>query len=327
MTQNQKHKFSGFKQIETLSSALLTLLKDSGYTRRLQIWSTILGRTQDTLKPYILSTNKNAIKTILHSLHKSALPQANFPQKAKIKPIFSNFKSLPKNFYQLSGSDQIVEIELENLQNIEYWGPISLGTPAQNFTVIFDTGSSNLWVPGSGCDGGVWVACTVHQQYERSNSTSYSQVKPSEIGDEKFEVNYMSGKVVGDFSRDTLTIGGRAVQNVTFGEANTMSSAFDDTRFDGIFGLGFPELAKSIPHPFVQMFDQGAIKDLSFSMKLGAFNDPKDLSRLVLGGIDPALMRGRAGFQYHDLISPTYWTILLDRINYERITVGSAAAP
>jgi cathepsin D len=171
------------------------------------------------------------------------------------------------------------------------------------------------------------LACRRHQQYERSDSTSYSQVKPWEIGDEKFEVNYMSGKVAGDFSRDTLTIGGRAVRNVTFGEANAMSSAFDVTMFDGIFGLGYPELAKPIPHPFVEMFKQGAIKDLSFSMKLGAFNDPKDLSRLVLGGIDPALMRGRREFQYHELISPTYWTILLDRINYQSITVGSAAAP
>jgi hypothetical protein len=174
---------------------------------------------------------------------------------------------------------------------------------------------------------GVWKACAVHQQYDRSDSTSYKKVEPEEIGGEKFEVNYMSGKVAGDFARDTLTIGGTAVQNVTFGEANTMSSAFDDTMFDGIFGLGFPELAKPIPHPFVQMFEQGLIKDLSFSMKLGDFNDPKDLSRLVLGGIDPALMRGRTRFQYHDLISPTYWTILLDRIKYERITVGSTAAP
>lgn len=220
-----------------------------------------------------------------------------------------------------------MEIQLENLQNIEYWGPIGLGTPVQNFTVIFDTGSSNLWVPGSGCDLALYKACGVHQQYERGGSTSYREVLGEEIGNKKFEVNYMSGKVIGDFSRDTLNVGGKAVQNVTFGEANTMSSAFDDTMFDGIFGLGFPELAKPIPHPFVQMFEQGAIKDLSFSMKLGAANDPKDLSRLVLGGIDPALMAGRPEFQYHELISPTYWTIFMDRINYDSITIGSAAAP
>jgi len=59
-------------------------------------------------------------------------------------------------------------VVVNNYQNAQYYGEISVGSPAQLFQVIFDTGSSNLWMASKGCDS----SCGTHASYDSSKSST-----------------------------------------------------------------------------------------------------------------------------------------------------------
>ena len=42
-------------------------------------------------------------------------------------------------------------ISLYNFKNTQYAGVVSIGNPDNQFKVIFDTGSANLWMDSSRC--------------------------------------------------------------------------------------------------------------------------------------------------------------------------------
>uniref|UniRef100_A0ACD5VQ88 Uncharacterized protein n=1 Tax=Avena sativa TaxID=4498 RepID=A0ACD5VQ88_AVESA len=69
--------------------------------------------------------------------------------------------------------DQGTVIELKNYMNAQYVEQIGVGNPPQNFTVVFDTGSSNLWVPSADCYFS--LACYFHPKYVSGRSSTYKE--------------------------------------------------------------------------------------------------------------------------------------------------------
>ncbi len=181
---------------------------------------------------------------------------------------------------------------------------IALGSPPQEFKVVLDTGSSNLWVPSSSCGS---IACYLHSKYDSSASSSYVK-NGSEFG-----IRYGSGEVAGFISRDTLRIGDLKIKDQLFGEATSEPGlAFAFGRFDGILGLGYDSIAVNhIPPPFYNMIDQGLLDEEVFAFYLGSTEEE---SMATFGGIDKSHYTGK--MVKIPLRRKAYWEVNLDSISF-----------
>uniref|UniRef100_A0A8C9PUL8 Napsin A aspartic peptidase n=1 Tax=Spermophilus dauricus TaxID=99837 RepID=A0A8C9PUL8_SPEDA len=190
---------------------------------------------------------------------------------------------------------------------VQYFGKIGLGTPPQNFSVVFDTGSSNLWVPSKRCHF-LSLPCWFHHRFDPKASSSF---RPNGT---KFAIQYGTGRLSGILSEDKLTV--RAP--VTFAEALWEPSlVFTFAHFDGILGLGFPSLAVGgVQPPLDALVEQGLLDKPVFSFYLNRDSEGADGGELVLGGSDPTHYIPPLTFV--PVTVPAFW-----QIHMEGVKVGT----
>lgn len=212
-----------------------------------------------------------------------------------IKVVFHKVQTNEK-LHKANGVEQ-----LNNGQNNYYYGNITIGTPPQHFRVLFDSGSSSLWVPSRDC-----VNCgDHHNMYDSSKSTSYVE------NGEEFSIGYGSGSLTGYLATDTLTVAGLTIQNQTFAAANQTSSFFKTLESDGLMGLGFVNIAiDNVLPPLYNMISQGLLARPVFSVWLDRNLSSSVGGQLMFGGIDPTKYTGE--FAYMPVIDQGFWQIRMD---------------
>ncbi|CAF2125370.1 unnamed protein product [Brassica napus] len=203
-----------------------------------------------------------------------------------------------KGFFHLNDGNSDA-VPLKNYLDAQYYGDITIGTPPQKFTAIFDTGSSNLWMPSSKCY--LSVACYFHSKYTASESSTYKKNgKPASI-------RYGTGAISGYFSNDDIKIGDLVIKDQEFIEAtNEPGITFLVAKFDGILGLGFKEIAVGNSTPvWYNMVEKGLVKEQIFSFWLNRNPQDQEGGEIVFGGVDPKHFKGE--HTYVPVTRKGYW--------------------
>ncbi|KAI0930282.1 hypothetical protein AcW1_009018 [Taiwanofungus camphoratus] len=169
--------------------------------------------------------------------------------------------------------------------DLQWYGNISVGTPPQTISVVFDTGSSTLEFASTQCG----EPCANQVQFNPSKSSTYEDggetstiqfatgvgVNPV-TSDDEYEMTLRSG-------RDSVTVGGLTAKKVDLYTIINQTAAFAIDPFSGIQGM-----SSQAEGFFAGLIEQGL--PALFGMSLTA----RDVgsAELTIGGYDKSKFQG-----------------------------------
>ncbi|GAA6002934.1 hypothetical protein JCM10207_001904 [Rhodosporidiobolus poonsookiae] len=199
-----------------------------------------------------------------------------------------------------------------------YFGGIGIGTPAQSFDVIFDTGSADLWVPSSS-------SSSSHTKFNADASST------SESSTASWDITYGTGSSEGHLARDTVTAGSYSATQQIFAVADSVADVVDSLPSDGIMGMAFSTIASSgAPTFFENLITQGSVSQQVFSYYMTRASDSTTKTKgtiaggeLCIGCIDSSKYTG--SLNYVPVSSQSYWSIPSDGINIDGTVVSGTS--
>ncbi|TMW54967.1 hypothetical protein Poli38472_014738 [Pythium oligandrum] len=213
-------------------------------------------------------------------------------------------------------------VPLKNYGNVQYIGKVAFGNPPQHFTMVFDTGSSDTWVPSADCN-----ECGPHNLFEHTASTTFLDSQ------EKFIDAYGSGSVTGTVAVDTIRLGEYKVDSVKFGVVREETEKLQAFIADGIFGMAFEGLAQiSRPTVFTALAAENPEIDNMFAFYLTP-EAYRAGSELHIGGFDLSVVGPNASFHYTPVVklpefdTYMYWTIQLNHFSTDKQSTDNICDP
>jgi hypothetical protein len=211
-------------------------------------------------------------------------------------------------------------------QSSEYYGQVAVGSPPQNFMVVFDTGSGNLLLPSKEC---VDEACSSHKRYDASLSATSLQVAYADKPDtavapdgsrDVVTITFGTGEMSGVYVRDNVCLGsGEICCKSNFVAATEESDEpFSLVPFDGILGLSLPQMAEGPAFSLMdRLVESGVLQESVFGVFFG--NDGEQ-SEITFGSYKKEQMATEVFWA--PITVPGYWQVAMDDITLDNKNLG-----
>ncbi|KAG5196420.1 hypothetical protein JEQ12_011106, partial [Ovis aries] len=218
--------------------------------------------------------------------------------------------TLPSIIFTINGINY--PVSQAYILKMQYMGNITIGTPPQEFQVVFDTGSSELWVASDFCTSQV---CATNVKFRHRQSSTFRPTNKT------FRISYGSGRVKAVVVHDTVRIGDLVSTDQPFG-ITVKEKWLEGRSYDGILGLNYPNLSISGAIPiFDKLKNEGAISEPVFAFYLS--KDEREGSVVMFGGVDHRYYKGE--LNWVPLIEAADWVVHMDRITMRRNVVACSA--
>lgn len=197
-------------------------------------------------------------------------------------------------------------------KNRQFIGEIKIGSPPQQFKVLFDTGSTNLWIPSYNCQT---AACIKKNKYDHTLSKNFKLIKKKEPKD----VYFGTGKIKMTYASDDVELGDLKLQNQEFGVAEYMSDdPFADMHFDGLFGLGINSVDKK------KLVFDSIVEHNKFEQNMFSVYYPRNVNHdgaITFGGYEKKYISPNEKISWFNVSSNKYWTIKMIGIKINDVFV------
>jgi hypothetical protein len=196
-----------------------------------------------------------------------------------------------------------------SLLDSNFFGTIQIGENKQNFKVVFDTGSSVLWVYSDKCE-----SCKQTHKHMFSPVKSHSFHKRTI----PFDIRYGTGEYHGTTGTDEIFIADLAVRDQAFGQCEEPDNVMRSFPFDGIVGLSRALMSDKNKMPtIINTIKEEKLlakKDLANSFSFYIGREEGDPTYLIFGGSHDLVEKDKTMHWTSTLNKNIYWEIPLDDV-------------